>query len=78
MKFVERTIEVKTPEKTDKNIPYSDVLIYLVKTVSQIDPKYEYLLGLAFYAKTKGLTPKQTKLADDLIEYFIVKDKDIC
>lgn len=69
MKIEKVTIEVKVPD-ISKECKYSDILVYLVKVVSQFDVKFEFLVGLASYALTRGLSEKQKQVADDLIDYY--------
>lgn len=70
MKIKKITIEVKIPDIENENCTYADALVYLVKVVSQFDLKFEYLVGLAAYALTRGLSERQEKLANDLITYY--------
>ena len=75
MRWVKKEIEVKEPTSWDNSTTSLDVVIYLLKTVSQLDPKYEYLIGLASFAQSETLSEKQAKLIKDLYEYYTERDE---
>lgn len=71
MTWITRKINIKLP--SSEKPTYSDCLIYLVKVLDQMDPRYEYVLGLAGYAISKGLSKKQSECADEIINHYIEK-----
>lgn len=69
MEWIKKEIEVGKPIHDGKTT-YLDTLIYLLKVVNQLDPKYEYIIGLAYYAQRGKLSEAQLKLTRDLYEYY--------
>lgn len=73
--LTKNTVQVTVEKPTSNN--WSDILTYLAKIIDPKEiPNYTTLIGLASYSRSNnGLTPKQTKIAEDLVRY--AKDRGL-
>lgn len=71
MTWKTKKVSIKIPSAEKPT--YADCLIYLVKVLDQMDPKYNFVLGLAGYSVSKGLSKNQSSCADEIINYYIEK-----
>lgn len=74
-KPLKKTVQVSVEKPTSND--WSEVLTYLARVTDPKDiPNYTTLIGLASYSRSNGgLTPKQTKIAEDLVRY--AKDRGV-
>lgn len=68
--WIKYEIEVPVPCKGSRE--YRDILIYLVKVVDVLDPRFSIVVGLLSYIFHNGKfdSSEQRKLADDIIMYY--------
>lgn len=71
----QRTIDVLKPIRDEKGIAfYTDIFRYLLKLMPQEDRDFDIVAGLLSYASNNnGLTDKQVKLAERILDYWKLK-----
>lgn len=70
-----RTVEVLKPIRDENGMAkYVDIFRYLLKLIPQQDRDFDLIAGLLSYASNNnGLTDKQVKYADRILDYWRLK-----